>query len=137
MYNHQLKYAKRQIKYAQNMQKSMHFIKKSMKKVPECILCRLMRTFEKVCMSLPPDESILPINSRWAKAISEVTDINQKRRTAGKAPRRLITVKKLHEIQLQELCSASKTRLSKNLSAHKQSSTAHFKQTLFFHQRRR
>jgi hypothetical protein len=43
----------------------------------------------------------------------------------------------LQVIQLQERCSASKRRLSKNLSAHKQSSTAHFEQLLFLIQRRR
>ncbi len=40
-------------------------------------------------------------------------------------------------VQLQERCLASKWRLSKNLSAHKQSSTAHFEQLLFLIQRRR
>ena len=38
----------------------------------------------------------------------------------------------LQVVQLQERCLASKWRLSKNLSAHKQSSTAHFEQLLFF-----
>ena len=43
----------------------------------------------------------------------------------------------LQVVQLQERCLASKWRLSKNLSAHKQSSTAHFEQLSFFIQRRR